>query len=41
MKIINGGVCAAQGFKANGVHYGIRKNRTKKEPSARGECIIT
>ena len=31
MKIINGGVCAAQGFKANGVHCGIRKNRTKKD----------
>ncbi|MBE6670998.1 MAG: bifunctional ornithine acetyltransferase/N-acetylglutamate synthase [Ruminococcaceae bacterium] len=31
MKIISGGVCAAQGFKANGVHCGIRKNRTKKD----------
>ena len=31
MKIIQGGVCAAQGFKANGVHCGIRKNRTKKD----------
>ena len=31
MKIIEGGVCAAQGFKANGVHCGIRKNRTKKD----------
>ena len=31
MKIIHGGVCAAQGFTANGVHCGIRKNRTKKD----------
>ncbi|MBO5453082.1 MAG: bifunctional ornithine acetyltransferase/N-acetylglutamate synthase [Clostridia bacterium] len=31
VKIINGGVCAANGFKANGVHCGIRKNRTKKD----------
>ena len=31
MKIISGGVCAAQGFKAGGVHCGIRKNRTKKD----------
>ena len=31
MKIIEGGVCAAQGFTANGVHCGIRKNRTKKD----------
>ena len=31
MKIISGGVCAAKGFTANGVHCGIRKNRTKKD----------
>ncbi len=31
MKIINGGVCAAQGFKANGIHCGIRKNRVKRD----------
>ena len=31
MKLINGGVCAAQGFKANGVHCGIRHNRTKRD----------
>ena len=30
IKIISGGVCAASGFKASGVHCGIRKNRTKK-----------
>ncbi len=31
IKLINGGVCAAQGFTAGGVHCGIRKNRTKKD----------
>lgn len=31
MKTISGGVCAAKGFKANGIHCGIRKNRTKKD----------
>ena len=33
MKIIPGGVCAAKGFKANGIHCGIRKNRTKRDIS--------
>ncbi len=31
MEIITGGVCAAKGFKASGVHCGIRKNRTKRD----------
>ena len=31
MKLIDGGVCAAKGFKANGIHCGIRKNRTKRD----------
>lgn len=31
MKIISGGVCAPRGFKASGVHCGIRKNQTKKD----------
>ena len=31
MKIINGGVCAAQGFTASGIHCGIRKNKVKKD----------
>ncbi|MBQ6893569.1 MAG: bifunctional ornithine acetyltransferase/N-acetylglutamate synthase, partial [Clostridia bacterium] len=31
MKIISGGVCAAKGFTAGGVHCGVRKNRTKKD----------
>ena len=31
MKIITGGICAAQGFKANGIHCGIRKNHAKKD----------
>ena len=33
MKVIEGGVCAAKGFSANGVHCGIRKNHTKKDLS--------
>ncbi len=33
MKQISGGVCAALGFTANGVHCGIRKNRTKRDVS--------
>ena len=31
MKIIDGGVCAAKGFTASGVHCGIRKNRSKRD----------
>lgn len=31
MKIIDGGVCAAQGFTASGIHCGIRKNKIKKD----------
>ncbi len=31
MKIITGGVCAAKGFKAGGIHCGIRKNRAKRD----------
>ena len=31
LKQIEGGVCAANGFKANGVLCGIRKNRTKRD----------
>ena len=31
MEIISGGVCAAKGFTASGVHCGIRKNRTKRD----------
>ncbi len=30
-EIIEGGVCAPQGFTASGVHCGIRKNRTKRD----------
>ena len=31
MNIISGGVCAAKGFSANGIHCGIRKNKTKRD----------
>ena len=33
MKMINGGICAAKGFTASGVHCGIRHNKTKKDLS--------
>ncbi len=48
MKQISGGVCAAKGFTASGVHCGIRKNRTKKdlalifsEKKAAAACVYT
>ena len=31
MELIKGGVCAAQGFSASGIHCGIRKSRTKRD----------
>ncbi len=31
LEYINGGVCAAKGFKAYGLHCGIRKNQNKKD----------
>ena len=31
MKLIEGGVCAAKGFRANGVQCGIRASQTKKD----------
>lgn len=31
MKFVSGGVCAAKGFKAGGVHCGIRKSRKKRD----------
>ena len=31
MEYIEGGVCAAKGYKASGVHCGIRKNKSKKD----------
>ncbi len=31
MKIVNGGVCAAKGFSASGIHCGVRKNKTKRD----------
>lgn len=33
MEFIKGGVCAAKGFNAGGIHCGIRKNRTKRDLS--------
>ena len=31
IKEISGGVCAAKGFTASGIHCGIRKNKTKRD----------
>ena len=31
MNLISGGVCAAKGFQANGIHCGIRRNHSKKD----------
>ncbi len=31
MKFVSGGVCAAKGFTASGVHCGIRRNKDKKD----------
>ena len=33
MKLVSGGVCAAKGFKASGMHCGIRKNKGKNDLS--------
>ena len=33
MEIISGGVCAAKGFTANGIHCGVRQNKSKKDLS--------
>jgi glutamate N-acetyltransferase/amino-acid N-acetyltransferase len=33
IQYIEGGVCAAKGFKASGIHCGIRKNKIKKDLS--------
>ncbi len=33
MNIISGGICAAKGFTAGGVHCGIRKNKSKRDLS--------
>ena len=48
MKKIQGGLCAPIGFKANGVHCGIRKNKTKRDLSlivsdvrAAAACVYT
>ena len=48
MKKIQGGVCAPLGYKANGVHCGIRKNKTKRdlalivsEVRAAAACVYT
>jgi len=34
MKYINGGVCAAKGFRASGIHVGVKTNNTDKKDLA-------
>jgi len=34
MKFIDGGVCAAQGFKASGIHVGVKTHNTEKKDLA-------
>lgn len=48
MEAINGSVCAAKGFTANGVHSGIRRNKEKEDLSlifsqvpAAAACVYT
>lgn len=48
MNIIDGGVCAANGFSAGGIHCGIRKNKSKRdlaliysEVKASAACVYT
>lgn len=48
MKTIQGGVCAAKGFTAGGVHCGVRKNKAKKDlalilsdRTAAAACVYT
>ena len=39
MRVIEGGVCAAKGFTANGIHCGIRKNHSKKDLALIFSCV--
>ena len=42
LKEIQGGVCSAKGFTANGVHCGIRKNKSKRDLAlVYSDCICT
>ncbi len=48
MKVVSGGICAAKGFTASGIHCGIRKNKIKKdlaliysEKKANAACVYT
>ena len=39
MRVVEGGVCAAKGFTANGIHCGIRKNHSKKDLALILSCV--
>ena len=40
MKIIDGGVTAAKGFKAAGMHAGIKKGTKKRYGNDRKQCTM-
>ena len=39
MRVVEGGVCAAKGFTANGIHCGVRKNHSKKDLALILSCV--
>ena len=39
MRVVEGGVCAAKGFTANGIHCGIRRNHSKKDLTLILSCV--
>ena len=48
MEFVKGGVCAARGYTASGIHCGIRKNKAKRdlalilsEKPAQAACVYT
>ena len=38
--LISGGVTAAEGFTASGIHCGIRKNKSKKDLALIYSCLL-
>lgn len=39
MKVINGGICAAKGFKASGIYCGIKESKTEKNYHKNDICL--
>ena len=40
MKVIEGGVCAAKGFKAAGIHCGVKDNFTTPQPEKKDLAMV-